>query len=266
MLIFQHSGRLAPRILLLVALFAANALAQPPAFDVASLKPVPPALGDYRANLGSALHGEVMLTNATLGECLRFAFDINNDDQIAGPDWIKSRQVRFDIVAKAPPDTPVPQLRLMLRTLLIERFKLVLHHEQREMSHLALVVAKNGPKFHSTGEDSDPSGNTYINGRIVSDRLPMFVLSLLLSRYMHQPVLDFTGLKGSFVVSLRWAPEGVAPPAISAGNADTSTATDPAAGMSIFEALSQLGLSLERRKGPLEVVVVDHAEHQPIEN
>ena len=88
-----------------------------------------------------------MLTNATLSECLQFAYGIVSEAQIAGPDWIKSRDVRFDIVAKTPPDTPRDQARLMMQNLLIERLKLSLHHEPREMPFLALVVSKDGPKL-----------------------------------------------------------------------------------------------------------------------
>ena len=59
---------------------------------------VPAAPGSYRANLGTAVHGEVTLTNVTLAQAVRFAWGINNDDQIAGPDWIKSREFRYDII------------------------------------------------------------------------------------------------------------------------------------------------------------------------
>ena len=93
--------------------------------------------GDYRANPGSAVHGEVQLANATFSECLRFAFNVNNDCQISGPGWIKSRAVRFNIDAKAAPDTPTAQLRVMLQALLTERFQLALHHEPKKLSFLA---------------------------------------------------------------------------------------------------------------------------------
>ena len=239
----------------------------PPSFDVASVKAVPFTPGDYRANLGSAVHGEVLLTNATLSECLRFAFNVNNDDQISGPDWIKSKSVRFNIDAKAPPDTPVPQLRLMLQTLLAERFKLALHHEQRELPFLALVAGAKGLKIREAKDESDPSGNRYIMGTIRSDRVPIPILAMLLSRFLRQPVLDMTGLKGMFELKLEWTPDTVQPrPAVS-GGAESGAAPEVAPGPSIFEAVEQqLGLKLEPRKGPLEVIVVDSAEKVPIEN
>jgi uncharacterized protein (TIGR03435 family) len=236
-----------------------------PTFDVASVKAVPYSPGDYRANLGTAVHGEITLTNATLSECLRFAFNINNDDQISGPDWIKSRQVRFNIVAKAPPETPVQQLRLMLQTLLSERFKLALHREQKEHAFLALVAGKKGTKLHEARDGSDGSGNRQIMGAILSNHLAMEQLALLLSRFLHQPVLDMTGLQGFFEVRLEWTPENVQalPPDPGHGPA----AIDLTAHPPIFAAVQeQLGLALEARKGPLEVIVVDRAERVPVEN
>src|SRR5271169_7194487 len=93
-----------------------------PAFDVASLKPSPPAAGDkIYINLGTARHGTVTLSNACLADCLRYAYSITDDDQLAGPDWITLKEVRFEIEAKAPADTPLPRLREMLQTLLTER-------------------------------------------------------------------------------------------------------------------------------------------------
>src|SRR5689334_749308 len=98
-----------------IAAIVAITAQSPPAFEVASLKAVQTTPGNYRANLGTARHGQVTLTNTTLSDCLRFAYEITNDLQIAGPDWIRNKDVRFDIVAKASPETPDSQLRLMLQ-------------------------------------------------------------------------------------------------------------------------------------------------------
>src|SRR6516162_2114700 len=112
-------------------LFAASALAMAadPAFDVASLKPSPPPEGDtININLGRVRNGEVTLANATLTDCVKFAWELAGDEQVDGPDWIKGRTaLRFDVIAKAPAATPRDQLLLMLRTLLKERFHLEMH-------------------------------------------------------------------------------------------------------------------------------------------
>jgi uncharacterized protein (TIGR03435 family) len=229
----------------------------PPTFEVASVKPVELTPGNYRANLGTIRHGEVTMTNVTLSDCLRFAYGITNDAQISGPDWIKNKDVRFHIVAKAAPDTPSNQLLLMLQALLKERFQLAYHREQRQLAFLALMVGKKGPRLREAQAGSDASANRFGLGRISSNGLTMPVLATVLSRFMRQPVLDMTGLDGSYDVNLEWTPEAVAV------GGDTPEAT----GATIFTALQeQLGLKLEARKGPLEVIVVDHAEKVPTKN
>jgi uncharacterized protein (TIGR03435 family) len=106
-------------------LFGATASGQRPEFDVASLKPVIlDGVDTYTANLGTFRNGVLTQTNTTLAECIRFAYDISSDDLLSGPDWIKNKGVRFDILAKTAPDTPRSQALLMLRTLLEDRFKL----------------------------------------------------------------------------------------------------------------------------------------------
>jgi uncharacterized protein (TIGR03435 family) len=243
------------------AILIPTTAAQSPAFDVASLKPVQSTDDLYTANLGTARHGQVALTNATLSDCLRYAFGITNDAQIAGPDWIRNKGVRFDIVGKASPETPVSELLLMLRTLLTERFKMVLHQESRELAFVALTIGKNGPKLKVAGHDAPSAGKPQIPGRIVSSRMSMTTLTTLLSRFMRQTVLDQTGLSGSYEINLVWTPENLHPVAT------TFEAPDPAPGPSIFTAVQeQLGLKLESRKGPVEVLVIDHAERVPVEN
>jgi len=238
-----------------------------PVFDVASLKPVALTPGPYRANLGTDRHGEVKLTNVTLGDCLKFAYGITNDAQIAGPAWINNKDVRFNIEAKAQPDTPRDQLLLMLQNLLAERFRMALHREQRELTVLRLVVARNGPKIRGESPDATGSGPRFAPGVIVSDRLTMPVLATLLSRFSREPVLDETGLSGAYDVNLQWTPETrPTPPTGGAAEPDQPGAPAPDH-PSIFSAVQeQLGLKLERRKGPLEVLVVDRADRVPVAN
>jgi len=130
-------------------ILVAGVSAQKPEFDVATVKAPPTvALGTaVSINLGTFRNGSLAMTNVTLSECLQFAYALASQDQIAGPDWIKVRDTRFDIVAKTDADTDLDRARGMLRTLLAERLKLVVHTEQRPFSLLALVPAKNGPKL-----------------------------------------------------------------------------------------------------------------------
>jgi len=239
--------RVAPGLLLVC-------LASAQSFDVATLKVSPPPKGnEININIGTARNGRVTLTNATLNDCLKFAYGLVSDAQLSGPDWISSGVIRFDIDARAPADTPREQLLLMLRTLLTERLKLTLHHEERALPYLALVIGKNGPKFSESRPDPEARArNVTFGGRISGVQLSMSGLAVLLSRFERQTILDRTGLGGSYDLELAWA--------LSSANNDT-------AGPSIYTALQeQLGLKLESRRGPLDVLVVDRAEKAPAEN
>jgi uncharacterized protein (TIGR03435 family) len=243
------------RMTLLLALPLA-ALTQP-AFDVASVKqggPVRPA-GLLDINLGSANHGTVTLSNTTLSECIRYAYNLANEQQISGPDWILDRTCRFEIIAKAPSDTPIDQLRLMMQTLLGERFRLEIHHEQRKLAHLDLTVGKNGPKM-PLSEGDGPGVRRYSGaGRLSYTHMPMDRLAVLLSRLLKEPVFDKTGLNGGYDLELNWQSDDA--PA----NADAGAKPD------IFAAVEQqLGLKLAIFKTPVDVLVVDSADKIPVGN
>jgi uncharacterized protein (TIGR03435 family) len=248
------------KTMLLWALLPLAAAPAQPAFDVASVKPSPPPEGDLiNINLGTVNHGVVTLNNTTLSECTRYAYGLVSEDQISGPDWIRDRHIRFDIIAKAPPETPTDQLLAMLRTLLTERFHMVLHREQRRIPHFDLAVTKNGPKLPLAEGDAPMARRYYGLGRLSYTHVPMERLAVLLSRQMRQPVVDKTGLSGAFEVELDWSPDD-APPGAPA-EADGAPRPD------IFSAIQQqLGLKLEASKEPLEVVVIDRAEKAPAAN
>jgi uncharacterized protein (TIGR03435 family) len=232
----------------------AQAAAQPQ-FEVATVKSSPPPSGDtININLGNILNGQLTMANVSLSDCIKFAYGIVSDDQLSGPDWIKSREVRFDIVAQALPDTSRDQISLMLRALLAERLKLALHHGQKEISYLGLIVGKGGPKIQLAKSDA-PAGNSAIRGRILANQMPMSGLATLLSRFERETVVDLTGLDGLFAFKLEWTPD------------NGPVLPDGASAPSLFTAVQeQLGLRLESRKGPLDILVVDHAEKVPEEN
>ena|SRR5271165_6532441 len=229
---------------------ALTSAAQSPSFDVASLKPVELTGDLYRANLGTARNGEVVLENVTLGDCLKFAYGLSNDVQLEGPPWMHDKSIRFNIQARSAPETPRDQLLFMLQTLLTERFQLSLHHEPKTRSYLALTVGKKGLKIEPTPEGEPPSGSNNGPGHIITRRINMPILALLLSRFLREPVVDQTELSGPFAVKLEWQRDD-----------------DPASGPSIYTAVQeQLGLRLESRKGRLDVLVIDHAEKTPLAN
>lgn len=239
---------------LLLPFYLASAIGQPrPEFDAATVKLSPPPKGDLiNINLGTAINGKVTLTNATLADCIKFAYGLVADAQLAGPDWINSGTQRYDIVAEAPPGTPRAELLSMLQTLLAERLKLVAHREPRELRYLALLPGRSAPKLPPSEPGATPN-RPAVAGRIISPQMPIARLVTLLSRFERQTVLDQTGLEGNYQVRLEWTPDDLSGP-----DADRPSLTTAVR--------DQLGLRLESRKGPVEVLVVDSAEKVPEEN
>ena len=246
------------RTLLLAAIALAAARAQSPAFDVASVKPSPPSETRYiNIDLGTLKHGVVTLTNTTLSECIQYAYGLVSEEQIDGPDWIRDRHLRVDITAKTSPDTPPDKVRLMTQTLLAERFRMELHREPKPVRHLELTVGKKGPKLPVSQDDAALRPNNYSHGRLFYDHQSMHHVAVLLSRQLKQPVIDLTGLEGFYDVHLEWAPED-------ASGAETA-GSEPLP--DIFQAVEQeLGLHLESRKTPIDILVVDSADKVPIAN
>ncbi len=245
---------------LLAVLGCLPATAQP-GFDVATVKLSPPPPGDrILINLGNIVHGRLTLANATVADCVKFAYGLAADAQLAGPEWIFTGAVRLDVVAQAPPETSREQMLVMLQGLLADRLRLVTHREPREMSYLALVAAKGGPKLEPADAPAAGATAPSIAGRIDSPRMPMATLARLLSRFERQTVLDMTGLSGFYQVKLEWSVENLAAAA-------KNEAGDIPAGPSLYTAIQkQLGLRLEARKGPVDVLVVDSASRVPAEN
>ncbi len=223
-----------------------------PAFENASVTAVNYQADEFRAVLGTAIKGDVRLTNATMIECLRFAFGVTNNFQIVGPDWMRSTDYRFNITGRAPADTPIEQLRAMLQNLLVERFQMAIHRETREVTVLILGVSEKGLKLQFAKPGADASSNAQVPGRIASNSMSMTQLTALLSHFLEEPVLDRTGMVGWYGVKLQWP-------------VDASATNEASANAGIVGAIeSQLGLVLERKKGPLEVLVVDRAEKKPL--
>lgn len=242
-------------IALLVA--AGFVIARAQSFEVASVKiPPPHVIGQpYDITVADIQNDTITFTNASLADCIRYAYGLSSNLQLSAPDWVRSTEARYDIVAKTAPGTQRDQFPKMMQALLADRFKLVFHRQQRALGYYALVVAKGGLRMHepTAGPATLPAG---VNGqlRILSNRMPMSDVVSLLSRYMHALVVDQTGLAGEFEVKLVWTP-------------DDRPAPGDEQGASVFAAVEeQLGLKLEARKGPMEVIVVDHAEKIPTEN
>lgn len=216
----------------------------------------------------------VAATDVTLLWVLREAYGISDDDLWSGgPAWMD--KARFDINAKYDvsqyPDLTAKQRQAMLQQLLADRFKLVVHHEAKEFPLYALVVTKGGPKFEATRSEDLQKSSLYgvmcVHKRSGRAEIEMqgctttqFANSLAGSARssLGRKVIDQTQLTGHYTFSLRWAPVDTAP-------SSDLTSSEPS-GPSVFTAVKeQLGLELKPTKGPLDTIVIDHAE-MPSEN
>jgi uncharacterized protein (TIGR03435 family) len=252
-------------------------------FEVASVKPTNSVSGRFTMNGGPGTTdpGRISYTNIMLRRILLNAYDVKNY-QLSGPEWLDT--LRFDITAKIPEGATKEQFQLMLRKLLEDRFKMTTHRESKELPIYALVVAKNGPKIKAAAEDvaSEKSDEQQLavaqpgegkdgfpalslrapalvietkNGRarVTAKEIPMTKFADLLTGQVGRPVVDMTGLNGDYSFAVYFTPEGP----------NSGDASEP----SIFGALQErLGLKLEARKGPVELLVIDHAEKVPTEN
>jgi uncharacterized protein (TIGR03435 family) len=262
-----------------VALVMAGAVfaqtpATAPAFEVASVKPAPPPTpGMIKMQMGGD-PGMIDYKNVSLKSVIARAYEVK-EFQVSGPDWLDTE--RFDILAKTPPHTPKEQIPVMLRGLLAERFNLTTHPEQKVMPVYAMVVAKNGFKLKPV-EDT-PDGRVRMTmgpkGRQMSGPTTLAALAGTLSQMIDRPVVDQTGIDGTYDVDLEWVPderEGGGMMAKMKGMAEQASGDphgDPSGpnGLSLFGALEEkLGLKLEARKSPVAILVVDHAERVPTGN
>ena len=271
-------------LLMALGLFGQSAPA-PLAFEVASIKPS--AGDDHRIAIQMQPGGGLRASGATLKMLLTIAYEVREFQISGGPGWISSD--RFDIMAKserasdaAPPDprsltaeqmkTNQQQMRERLRNLIAERFQLTFHRETKDQPIYALVVGKNGSKLkESEVKDGGPRGRMRMGrGQLSGEAVQLQMLTQALSNQLGRPVIDRTGLTGSFDFNLEWTPDpgqsggpfggGAPPPGI-----DAPPPPDPN-GPSVFTAVQeQLGLRLESQRGPVEMLVIDRVE-KPSEN
>ena len=253
----MRSSSVATVLVLASAAFGQPAAA-PQAFEVASIKVSQIGKsggeGSRRENVQIS-PGTVNMRNVSLKTGIRWAYHVM-DFQVSGPEWLANE--RYDIMAKAAGPAPDAELRLMLQTLLADRFKLAVHQQTKEMSAYVLIVGKNGPKFQESKEEGDsvlaPDQKTMT---VVVKRTPLSQLVEMLGNVLRAPVVDLTELKGRYDITL----------ALAKYIPDRSS-TEPIDPVSIITRglQDELGLKIEPRKMPIDLVVVDHAEKLPTEN
>jgi len=255
------------------------ATADTPTFEVASVQPNKSADlgGSFRTRPG----GQFAVTNNTLRNIIRNAYQLQDFQIVGGPDWLD--RDRFDITAKTPtPEPTMPQVMAMVQALLAERFKFVAHRETREMPIYALVVARpdgvlgprlshsatdcgaraaaarNGAGVPPVAPDGRPlCGTRFTPGRVLAGGITMADLARNLSNAAGRVTVDTTGLAGGFDLELEFTPDQLPPE----GTLPPGMPRPPVDGPSLFAALQeQLGLKLESQRGPVDVLVIDSVE------
>jgi uncharacterized protein (TIGR03435 family) len=235
---------------------AQNAPPTTPKFEVASVKQNQISRGGISRRITP---GNLIYTNIALAEFFQLAYGLS-PRQLSGPDWLIKD--RYDIVAKSENPAASPQeIKLMLRALLEDRFKVAAHHESREMPVLALVTTKDGPKFRASSGNAPQETKLSIGGYQFKNT-SMSDFARFLSPFMPRMIVDRTGLKGlyDFAFSVE---------AIRATANDTDErkeAVFDAVQDSMTTALSDLGLKFESQRAPMDFVVIDHMERVPTEN
>jgi uncharacterized protein (TIGR03435 family) len=250
--------RIIPVTVLSVTFLMISAAAAQPVFDVASVRGSQGGKGEgsRRENI-QASPGSLNMRNVSLKSAIRWAYHVM-EYQVSGPDWLNFE--RFDIAAKAAEPASDDQLRLMLQALLAERFKLTLHRETKELACFVMVAAKGGLKFHeSQTTDGEPVVNPDKSSMTVEVKgVPATQFVEMLSNILHAPVINNTGLSGRYDAKVnfgKYIPDGTS----------KEGAFDPIS-MIITGLQEELGLKLESKKMPLDLLIVDHAEKIPAEN
>lgn len=257
------------RMLFVLCLFPLAALSQQgvaqPSFDVASIRPGDPTTQSGRLHTEP---GALQAENITLRTLIQFAYGIASY-QISAPGWIDD--TAFTITAKAADRTADDDtLKLMLRTLLADRFGMKTHREQKQLPVFFLALAKNGPKIH---ESATPNGSKFVEsktegaalfsenkGTLIVARATMAEFVAKLAGPLRQPVVDRTGLKGRYDLQIDMTPY-LTP---SGGDGGPNIADPVSFVATAFQ--DQLGLKLESGKEMTDLLVVDAISRTPSEN
>ncbi len=240
-----------------------------PNFEVATIKPNNSGATSMQ---GLTLRGRNFATQASsVQDLISFAYEVQAKQVVGGPDWLD--RDRFDIAAVPEQEgSPDPeQVRIMIRKLLADRFKLTFHHDKKEMSAYVLTQGKDGHKLAPTQLQGTLPG---IGMRPGTGGLTLMVRNATISDFtgflqilvLDRPVVDKTGIQGRYDFQCTFSPDdsqfgGHAPkPPPTGGDSSTPSSTDPAA-PSLYDAMQQqLGLKMAAEKTAVDVIAIDHVE------
>jgi bla regulator protein blaR1 len=245
---------------------SSNSPALHPTFDAASVKrlapgsPPPPFEMPPKQGLWGRQNGRYTARFYSLLGLVQTAYNMASDRMTAA-DWMRSE--RYDVAAVMPPETTDDQVRVMLQSLLEERFRLKVHFENRPTEVYALRVGKNGVKLQASRDDTVPLVRHLTPNGFEAHNYDLEGLAGILSRWTDHPVLDMTGISGRFDFKLNWKDDSSVDPSPMLAHPLGQLAMDTTPAL---RSLASLGLRAERKKVPLKFLVVDHAEKIPIGN
>lgn len=246
-------------LLIAVLLTPLLARAQAPAFEVASITPCEPGTpapaGEHAGMVQFTFPGGRFDAKATtLKFLLEWAYDMQPSQHSDGPAWFGSD--RYDIVAKAEGNTSDSQMKLMVRTLLAERFHMKSHYEKKTVSALVLTAGKTAPRLFPPKEgevhsmrvvpQSGPD-QKIVSYHVILTRVSIGELSGAFARQLGQVIMNKTGLDGDFDFTLDLTPD--------------ESRTSPLDASLLLSALrDQIGLTVRSEKTPVDYLVIDAVE------
>ena len=259
------------RLFASLALIAVSALAfgqtaPAPAFEMADVH-VSPRSNNPTIRGGAIRAGQYEVRTATMLDLISAAYDIRPENIVGGPSWIEID--RFDIIAKVPPDTTAASIKPMLRSLLADRFHLVVRNDTKSMNAYVLTAGKHPLLKQSDGsgpggcEPQDSDTTPVINGSFLCHNVTLAEFAETLQTWPRppvrsyigaNPVRDLTGLTGKWDFHIKWTGRGLL----------ASAGSD---GITLFDAVDkQLGLKLDLQKTSIPVIVVDSVDEKPTDN
>jgi uncharacterized protein (TIGR03435 family) len=208
---------------------------------------------------------------------------------VGAPKWLSDgNSLSFSVEAKAPAGRYVDgqgaqdrdALDAMMRALILDRFKMAFHYEDRPMDAYTLVavkprMTKANPSTRTGCTRQTPAGAGALSLRLVCQNMTMAQFAEQIQAYdtdVFYPVLDGTGLDGAWEFTLNYnILMSRLPPQLAGRSggppAGAAEASDPSGALSFVDAVEkQLGLKLEKHKRPVRVMVLDHVEEKPTEN
>jgi uncharacterized protein (TIGR03435 family) len=258
-----------------------------PQFEVAVLKPSPPEATQPRAQLRPT--GQVDISGGPLNRIIGLAWNLPNEQFLVAPKWVDT--ALFDVTARAFA-TPNPanqaeldedRIRLMLQSLIVDRFQIKWHMEDRPMPAFTIVadspkMAKADPTKRTRCFEGAPAGSPaaakppqfprLLTCQNISMEQFAQMLPTVAGGYTRVPALDKSGLQGGYDFTLNFSPiEQVQGPRPEAGAANAGVAIDPTGALSLLDAVRrQLGIKLEETKRPVPVLVIDSLNETPTDN